>query len=113
MVWYSTDDARRDAQRPRATEAPSLATILRVAREAGAWEPDGLPSDWEQGDLVFSRSQLFGFARLLAAEIRNAENAAVAHDDGLDGDGGACSVCGGPIRYGSRHRDCAPAKPKA
>jgi hypothetical protein len=71
MPWYTTADAQRDAQKPGATDGPSLATVLRLARESGAWEPGSLPTDWDKKDLVFSPSQLFGFARLLAAEIRN------------------------------------------
>jgi hypothetical protein len=46
------------------------ATIERLAREAGAWKPEGLPSDWDAGDCVLSAAELARFAALIAAHER-------------------------------------------
>lgn len=67
MTWYTTDDARRDAQKPGAAQV-SLADVLRIAVEAGGWQPLGLPSNWDAGDYVFTKHELYAFAKLLLAE---------------------------------------------
>ena len=68
MPWYSMSDTQKAAQSPAAANWPTLGDALKMAREAGAWEPMGLPTDWEAGDLVLTRAQLFALARVIAAE---------------------------------------------
>ena len=70
MPWYTMNDARKEASRETATEYPRLSDVVRIAKDAGGWQPRGLPTDWQDGDIVFSRAELFAFARLLALELR-------------------------------------------
>lgn len=42
--------------------------MLELAKEAGAWTPMGLPTDWNAGDVVFSSNELRKFAALVRRE---------------------------------------------
>ena len=42
--------------------------ILELAKEAGAWTPMALPTDWNAGDVVFSADELRKFAALVRRE---------------------------------------------
>lgn len=70
MPWYTMNNARKEASRETAAEYPRLSDVVRIAKDAGGWQPMGLPTDWQDGDIVFSRAELFAFARLLALELR-------------------------------------------
>lgn len=70
MPWYTMENAKKEASREAATEYPKLNDVVRIAKAAGGWQPMGLPTDWQAGDIVFSQAELFAFARLLALELR-------------------------------------------
>jgi hypothetical protein len=61
-----------DAATNAAPSQPAPLTIsredaLKFAVESGAWIPLGLPSDWDKGDLVFTPTHVWVFARTILA----------------------------------------------
>ena len=79
---------------------------LILARQHGAWQPLGLPSDWDAGDVVMSPSQLWAFTK--AVEEAERERCAKACEslqvnkskDYFPGQAfdGACRSCAAAIR---------------
>jgi hypothetical protein len=49
-------------------EPIGIEEILKLAKQVGAWD-GGLPSDWNEGDILFSPEQLDVFVRAISAPI--------------------------------------------
>ena len=43
-----------------------LETVISIATSVGAWIPQSLPSDWDNGDIVFSPAQLLEFFKAIS-----------------------------------------------